>query len=43
MFLSSCESFGFGYSRWPVDDYFQDIGDIFGSDSLMALESVSAI
>lgn len=34
MFLSSCENFGFGFSRLHVDDYFQDIGDIFGSDPL---------
>ncbi|KAF5460577.1 hypothetical protein F2P56_020439 [Juglans regia] len=37
VFLSSCENFGFDFSRWHVDDYFQDIGDIFGSDPLMAL------
>ncbi|XP_050269068.1 ethylene-responsive transcription factor CRF2-like [Quercus robur] len=37
MFMSSCENFGFGYSRWHADDYFQDIGDIFGSDPLLAL------
>lgn len=37
MFMSSCENFGFGYSRWHADDYFQDIGDIFGSDPLVAL------
>lgn len=35
MFLSSCENFGFGFSRLHVDDYFQDIGDIFGSDPLV--------
>ncbi|XP_075522760.1 ethylene-responsive transcription factor CRF2-like [Primulina tabacum] len=29
--------FGFGSSSWPVDDYFQDFGDIFGSDPLIAL------
>ena len=34
MFLSSCENFGFGFSRLHVDDYFQDIGDLFGSDPL---------
>ncbi|XP_057969270.1 ethylene-responsive transcription factor CRF1 [Malania oleifera] len=28
---------GFGLTTWPVDDYFQDIGDIFGSDPLVAL------
>ncbi|GER33015.1 ethylene-responsive transcription factor CRF2 [Striga asiatica] len=29
--------FGFGPSTWQVDDCFQDIGDIFGSDPLLAL------
>ncbi|XP_062147283.1 ethylene-responsive transcription factor CRF2 [Alnus glutinosa] len=35
MLLSSCENFGFGFSTLQVDDYFQDIGDIFGSDPLV--------
>ncbi|KAJ8764874.1 hypothetical protein K2173_010339 [Erythroxylum novogranatense] len=30
-------SFGFGLSNWSVDDHFQDIGDIFGSDPLIAI------
>ncbi|KAH7513825.1 hypothetical protein FEM48_Zijuj11G0023200 [Ziziphus jujuba var. spinosa] len=30
--------FGFGGSKtWPADDYFQDIGDLFSSDPLVAL------
>ncbi|XP_009603046.1 ethylene-responsive transcription factor CRF2 [Nicotiana tomentosiformis] len=37
MFIGSSNDFGFGSSSWPEDDYFQDIGDIFGSDPLMAL------
>ncbi|KAA8522484.1 hypothetical protein F0562_013155 [Nyssa sinensis] len=37
MFLGSGEDFGLGSSAWPEDDYFQDIGDIFGSDPLVAL------
>jgi hypothetical protein len=28
--------FGFGLSSWNVQDHFQDIGDLFGSDSLIA-------
>lgn len=27
---------GFGLSSWNVKDHFQDIGDLFGSDSLLA-------
>lgn len=34
---SSTTDFGFGSSSWPEDDYFQDFGDIFGSDPLVAL------
>ncbi|KAG6636641.1 hypothetical protein I3843_11G122100 [Carya illinoinensis] len=37
MLLSSCENLGLSFSKWHVDDYFQDIGDIFGSDPLVAL------
>ncbi|CAA0812114.1 Ethylene-responsive transcription factor CRF4 [Striga hermonthica] len=33
----SSADFGFGPSTWQVDDCFQDIGDIFGSDPLLAL------
>ncbi|XP_073051096.1 ethylene-responsive transcription factor CRF1-like [Primulina eburnea] len=29
--------FGFGSSNGQVDDYFQDFGDVFGSDPLIAL------
>ncbi|XP_065858679.1 ethylene-responsive transcription factor CRF1 [Euphorbia lathyris] len=29
-------SFGFGFTNWNVEDHFQDIGDIFGSDPLTA-------
>ncbi|KAI3453787.1 hypothetical protein Pfo_010450 [Paulownia fortunei] len=29
--------FRFGSSQWQADDYFQDFGDIFGSDPLVAL------
>ncbi|KAJ6347346.1 hypothetical protein OIU76_003930 [Salix suchowensis] len=29
--------FGFGLSSWNVQDHFQDIGDLFGSDSLIAI------
>lgn len=37
MFLGSVPDFGFGSSTCPADDYFQDFGDIFGSDPLVAL------
>lgn len=37
MFLGPFENIGFGLSRGHLDDYFQDIGDIFGSDPLVAL------
>jgi hypothetical protein len=29
--------FGFGLSSWNVQDHFQDIGDLFWSDSLIAI------
>ncbi|PHU28190.1 hypothetical protein BC332_00283 [Capsicum chinense] len=34
---SSTLDFGFGSSSWPEEDYFQDFGDVFGSDPLVAL------
>ncbi|GMH09347.1 hypothetical protein Nepgr_011188 [Nepenthes gracilis] len=37
MFLLSGDNLGFGFSSWPNIDHFQDIGDIFGSDPLVAL------
>ncbi|KAJ7945010.1 Ethylene-responsive transcription factor [Quillaja saponaria] len=37
IFLSSSENFGFGFSTWHRDDHFQDIGDLFLSDGLVAL------
>uniref|UniRef100_A0A5B6ZYQ1 Putative ethylene-responsive transcription factor CRF2 n=1 Tax=Davidia involucrata TaxID=16924 RepID=A0A5B6ZYQ1_DAVIN len=37
MLIGSGEDFGFGSSAWPVDDYFQDFNDIFGSEPLVAL------
>ncbi|KAI9175029.1 hypothetical protein LWI28_026363 [Acer negundo] len=37
MFLSSGMDFGFGSSSWPVDDHFQDIGDLFALDPLVAV------
>ncbi|KAK3227988.1 hypothetical protein Dsin_007850 [Dipteronia sinensis] len=37
MFLSSGMDFGFGSSSWRVDDHFQDIGDLFASDPLVAV------
>ncbi|XP_060206896.1 ethylene-responsive transcription factor CRF1-like [Lycium barbarum] len=39
MFIGSSNTdFGFGSSSsWPEDDYFQDFGDVFGSDPLVAL------
>ncbi|KAF5734775.1 ethylene-responsive transcription factor CRF2-like [Tripterygium wilfordii] len=36
-FLNSCMDFGFGFSNWHVEDHFQDIGDLFGSDPLVAM------
>lgn len=38
-FLFSGVDFGFGHSSstWQKDDYFQDIGDLFGLDPLVAL------
>ncbi|TYH58312.1 hypothetical protein ES332_D08G145500v1 [Gossypium tomentosum] len=41
-FFSSCEDFEFefggGFSSWQhVDDHFQDIGDLFGADSILAI------
>lgn len=35
MFMDSAIDVGFG--TWPVDDYFNDFGDIFGSDPLVSL------
>ncbi|KAK6137322.1 hypothetical protein DH2020_028926 [Rehmannia glutinosa] len=37
MFIGSSADFGFGSSTWQTDDYFNDFGDIFGSDPLVAL------
>ncbi|KAI3468649.1 hypothetical protein Pfo_025312 [Paulownia fortunei] len=37
MLIGSSTDFGFGSSTWQADDYFQDFGDIFGSDPLVAL------
>ncbi|KAL3652750.1 hypothetical protein CASFOL_002431 [Castilleja foliolosa] len=37
MLIGSSNDFGYGLSTWQSDDYFQDIGDIFGSDPLVAL------
>ncbi|KAJ8526986.1 hypothetical protein K7X08_029463 [Anisodus acutangulus] len=38
MFIGSSTDFGFGSSSsWPEEDYFQDFGDVFGSDPLVAL------
>ncbi|PIN16789.1 hypothetical protein CDL12_10560 [Handroanthus impetiginosus] len=37
MLTGSSTDFGFGSSTWQTDDYFQDFGDIFGSDPLVAL------
>lgn len=37
MFVGSVPDFGFGSSTSPADDYFQEFGDIFGSEPLVAL------
>lgn len=37
MFVDSSGDFGFGFSNWNVEDHFQDIGDLFGSDTLVAI------
>ncbi|KAL3635657.1 hypothetical protein CASFOL_020204 [Castilleja foliolosa] len=37
MLVGSSTDFGLESSTWQTDDYFQDIGDIFGSDPLVAL------
>ncbi|CAH1415463.1 unnamed protein product [Lactuca virosa] len=37
VFFGCANDFGFGSSSWPADDFFTDIGDIFGSDPLVAL------
>ena len=37
IFLKSSEDFGFRFPTSPVDEYFQDIGDLFVSDPLVAL------
>ncbi|XP_031286664.1 ethylene-responsive transcription factor CRF2 [Pistacia vera] len=36
MFLDSDPDFGFGLPSWRADDHFQDIGDLFASDPLIA-------
>lgn len=33
-FGSSCD---YGLTSWPTEDYFQDFGDVFGSDPLVSL------
>ncbi|KAF5734213.1 ethylene-responsive transcription factor CRF2-like [Tripterygium wilfordii] len=37
--MNSCMDFGFGFgfSKWHVEDHFQDIGDLFGSDPLVTM------
>lgn len=37
IFFKSSEDSGFRFPASPVDEYFQDIGDLFVSDSLVAL------
>ncbi|KAK2966477.1 hypothetical protein RJ640_019006 [Escallonia rubra] len=37
LLLGLSNDFGFGSSTWSTEDYFQDFGDIFGSDQLVAL------
>lgn len=37
IFVDSVRDFGFGSSAWCVDDHFQDIGDLFSSDPVVAL------
>ncbi|KAF2313422.1 hypothetical protein GH714_010912 [Hevea brasiliensis] len=37
MLVDSIGDFGFGFSNWNVEDHFQDIGDLFGSDPLIAI------
>ncbi|KAL6556430.1 hypothetical protein OROGR_005718 [Orobanche gracilis] len=37
MLIESISDSGFGPSTWLADDYFQDIGDIFGPGPLVAL------
>ncbi|KAK6783402.1 hypothetical protein RDI58_021199 [Solanum bulbocastanum] len=36
-FGSSTTDIGFGSSSWPEEDFFQDFGDVLGSDPLVAL------
>nr|GMD11825.1 ethylene-responsive transcription factor CRF2 [Ipomoea batatas] len=36
-FIGSSHEFGLEQSTWPADNYFQEFGDIFGSDPLVAL------
>ncbi|KAK1376341.1 ethylene-responsive transcription factor CRF2-like [Heracleum sosnowskyi] len=36
-FVGSGSDLGFGSSSWPDDEYFQDFGDVFGSDPLVVL------
>ncbi|TMW84451.1 hypothetical protein EJD97_025181 [Solanum chilense] len=37
LFGSSTTDYGFGSSSWPVEDFFQDFGDVFGSNLLVPL------
>ncbi|XP_062074508.1 ethylene-responsive transcription factor CRF2 [Humulus lupulus] len=37
IFTETCWDFGVASKTFPMDDYFQDIGDIFSSDPLVAL------
>ncbi|TMW83124.1 hypothetical protein EJD97_002860, partial [Solanum chilense] len=37
LFGSSTTDYGFGSSSWPVEDFFQDFGDVFGSNPLVPL------
>ncbi|KAM2166036.1 hypothetical protein COP2_039423 [Malus domestica] len=37
LFVDSVQDFGFGSTPWCTEDYFQDIGDLFSSDPLVAL------
>ncbi|KAL7122890.1 hypothetical protein ACP275_01G072000 [Erythranthe tilingii] len=37
MLIGSSTDFGFGSPSWQTDDFFQDCGDLFGSDPLVAL------
>ncbi|KZV31776.1 hypothetical protein F511_00580 [Dorcoceras hygrometricum] len=37
MLIGSTHDFALDFGLWQTDDYFQDFGDIFGSDPLVAL------